>query len=111
MYHKNLEVEGGMFFIFTSLPKDVGISYIGNPKVISSFSSTLLDPLSSSSLTFLSASYLILSPSSLTLSIYSLASLSNISLSSPLLFGSISSSQNIENSLVHSGNYIPSLID
>ena len=72
-----------MFFIFTSLPKAVGISYMGNPKVSScSFSSSLLDSVSSSSLAFLLAFHLILSPSNLSLSIASLASLSNLSLSS-----------------------------
>ena len=101
-----------MFFIFTSLPKAVGISYIGNPKVSSSsFSSSLLDPLSSSYLVFLPTFLLILSPSNLALSTASLVSLSNLSLSSPLLFGSISSSQSTKNSLFHSGDSIPSLID
>ena len=97
-----------MFFIFTSLPKAVGISYMGNPKVSSSsFSSSLLDPLSSSYLAFLSTSLLILSPSNIAL--YT-ASLYNLSLSSPLLFGSIYSSQSIENSLVYPGDSIPGLL-
>ena len=100
------------FFIFTSLPMVVGISYMGNPKVSSSsFSSSLLDPLSSSLLAFLSTSRLILSPSNRALSIASIASLYNLSLSSPLLFGSISSSQSIGNSLVNPRDSIPSLID
>ena len=90
-----------MFFIFTSLPKALGISYMGNPKVCSySFSSSSLDPLSSSSLSFLLASLLIISPSNISLSTASLTSLSNIS----LYF------QSTENSLVHSRYFFPSLI-
>ena len=60
---------------------------------------------------FLSTSLLSISPSNLDFSNSSLASLSNLSLISSLLFGSISFSQTTKNSLFHARDSIRSLID